>query len=96
MIIQRKFDPTAGMTIPNYRAFLRSRPDEERWELIEGVPMLNATPVNVDQHVCTNLAYLLQKYKEDTGASWFATLGVGTHQRCARRVRGAVKIKHGP
>jgi hypothetical protein len=31
-----------GLSIEAFRAFYHGRPDEERWELIDGVPMMMA------------------------------------------------------
>ena len=40
--------PSHGqMTVEDFLAFTRSRPDEERWELIEGRPVMQASPSNL-------------------------------------------------
>jgi hypothetical protein len=31
---------TPVLTVASFRAWLGSRPDEEHWELIEGIPMM--------------------------------------------------------
>ena len=35
---------TGPMTIEEFYAFTDTRPDEEKWELIDGEPVLNASP----------------------------------------------------
>jgi hypothetical protein len=40
-------------------AFTDTRPDEERWELIEGVPTLSPSPVDCHQIVCSNILFIL-------------------------------------
>lgn len=66
------------MTIAEFLAFTETRPDEERWELIEGVPTLSPSPVNVHQIVCMNIVRHLLDHRDRTGAPWLATLGIGT------------------
>jgi Uma2 family endonuclease len=78
MSARPKLAPADQMTIEEFLAFTETRPDEERWELIEGVPVLNAAPVNVHQIICVNLAANLMAHKERTKASWLPILGVGT------------------
>ena len=40
-----KLGPGQGFTIEEFLAFTATRPQEERWELIEGVPVLNPSPI---------------------------------------------------
>ena len=70
--------PESGLTIEQFLAFTRSRPDEERWELIEGVPVMNPSPVRMHQMMAMNIGTLLIAEKERQGASWLPMLGVGT------------------
>ena len=71
-------EPHDQMTIREFLAFTKSRPDEERWELIEGVPVLNASPVNVHQIIVLNISNVLMNGKARTGALWVPSLGIGT------------------
>lgn len=48
-----------GLSIDAFRAFYQGRPDEERWELIDGVPMMMAPPTFVHQRIASNLERLL-------------------------------------
>jgi Uma2 family endonuclease len=47
------------LSVASFRAWLGSRPDEEHWELIEGVPMMMAPPNRRHQRVASNLENLL-------------------------------------
>ena len=46
------------LSVATYRAWLASRPDEEHWELIEGIPMMMAPPNRRHQRICYNLVSL--------------------------------------
>jgi Uma2 family endonuclease len=47
------------LSVTSFRAWLRSRPDEEHWELIEGVPMMMTPPNRRHQRIASNLELLL-------------------------------------
>jgi Uma2 family endonuclease len=47
------------LSVSSFRAWLASRPDEEHWELIEGVPMMMAPPNRRHQRIASNLEQLL-------------------------------------
>jgi Uma2 family endonuclease len=47
------------LSVASFRAWLGSRPDEEHWELIEGVPMMMTPPNRRHQRIVTNLEVLL-------------------------------------
>jgi Uma2 family endonuclease len=49
----------APLSLMAFRAWLQSRPDEERWELIDGVPMMMAPPTRDHQRIASNLERLL-------------------------------------
>jgi len=53
---QRKRLP---LSVEAFRAWAVSRPDEERWELIDGVPMMMAPPTRDHQRIASNLERLL-------------------------------------
>jgi Uma2 family endonuclease len=46
------------LSVASFRAWLTSRPDEEHWELIEGVPMMMAPPNRGHQRIASNLENL--------------------------------------
>lgn len=45
MAARTKLAPEDQMTIEEFLAFTDTRPDEERWELIEGEPVMSPSPV---------------------------------------------------
>jgi Uma2 family endonuclease len=47
------------LSVASFRAWLTSRPDEEHWELIEGVPMMMTPPNRRHQRIASNLETLL-------------------------------------
>ena len=70
--------PERKMTIEEFLAFTDTRPQEERWELIEGVPVLSPSPTDYHQIVASNITTFLMNAKADSGASWFPMIGTGT------------------
>jgi len=78
MSARPKLAPDLQMTIEEFLAFTDSRPDEERWELIEGVAVLNPSPVEHHQLVVANIVTYLMTHKQRTGVTWLPMLGVGT------------------
>jgi Uma2 family endonuclease len=73
-----KLKPEEQMTIEEFLAFTAERPDGERWELIEGVAYMNASPTDVHQMIAANIGRCLQLEQMRTNADWSALLGVGT------------------
>ncbi len=63
------------MTFDAFLALLEERPDRERWELVEGLPVMNPTPVDVHQVIVANLVTILMRHAEDTGANWLPLPG---------------------
>lgn len=78
MTVRPKLAPEQQLTIEEFLAFTDTRPDEERWELIEGVAVLNPSPVEHHQVVVLNIGTFLMSHKLRTGASWLPMPGVGT------------------
>jgi Uma2 family endonuclease len=50
---------TPRLSIELFRGFLEGRPDEERWELIDGVAVMMAPPTLAHQQIASNLQHLL-------------------------------------
>jgi Uma2 family endonuclease len=50
---------TPILSVASFRAWLASRPDEEPWELIEGVPMMMTPPNRRHRRIASNLESLL-------------------------------------
>ena len=78
MTARPKLAPEQQMTIEEFLAFTDTRPEEERWELIEGVPVLNPSPIDYHQIVVTNIVAFLVRWKIETKASWLPLIGTGT------------------
>jgi Uma2 family endonuclease len=78
MTARPKLAPEQQMTIEEFLAFTDTRPEEERWELIEGVAVLNPSPIDHHQMVVSNIVAHLIAQKRQTRATWYAMLGVGT------------------
>jgi hypothetical protein len=55
---------TAGtpgpMTVDEFYAFTDTRPDDEKWELIGGGPILNAAPSRLHQKIVKNVIFALE------------------------------------
>ena len=66
------------MTIEDFLEFCEGRPDDERWELIEGVAVMSASPVQVHQLIVSNIVAALRMEKIAQGATWIPMVGVGT------------------
>ena len=49
------------LSVELFRGFLEGRPDEERWELIDGVPVMMAPPTLAHQWIAGNLQRLLNE-----------------------------------
>jgi Uma2 family endonuclease len=78
MTARPKLAPEQQMTIEEFLAFTDTRPEEERWELIEGVPVLNPSPIDHHQIVVTNIVAFLVRWKIETKASWLPLIGTAT------------------
>ena len=70
--------PEDQMTIDEFLSFTDTRPDDEKWELIEGVPVMSPSPVSFHQLIIGNIHYALMAHKMATGASWLPSIGIGT------------------
>jgi Uma2 family endonuclease len=65
------------LSVAAFRDWLTSRPDEEHWELIGGVPMMMTPPTGYHQRIATNLDVLLVNALRAHGPSRTAFQGVG-------------------
>jgi Uma2 family endonuclease len=65
------------MTVAEFLAFTDTRPDEEKWELIAGEPILNATPSEFHQQIVANVLFLLGMAERQQQRSWKAIPGIG-------------------
>ncbi len=68
---------TAPMTVEEFYAFTDTRPDEEKWELIDGEPILHASPSGRHQQITSNLIFTLRDLQRASSAPWLALPGIG-------------------
>jgi Uma2 family endonuclease len=61
---------TGPMTVEEFYAFTDTRPDEEKWELIEGEPILNAAPSRMHQLIIRNVIVALTIRERELNAPW--------------------------
>jgi Uma2 family endonuclease len=67
-------EPRIGrMSSAEFRAFQDMRPDHERWELIDGVPVMMTPPTIAHNHIAGNLERLLTSCLERYAPSLIAT-----------------------
>ena len=65
------------MTVEEFFAFTDRRPDDEKWELIDGEPILNATPSFLHQQIAGNVFEHLRMLARQQPRSWIAISGIG-------------------
>ena len=65
------------MDLDVFQAFYNSRPKEEKWELIEGSPVMMPPPSLVHQRICRNLETLMNAHLEKVGQPWRADREIG-------------------
>jgi Uma2 family endonuclease len=65
------------LTMEQFHAFRDERPKEEKWELIDGVPMMMPPPTLVHQRIAVNLNRLLNDHLEKVKPAWRADNEVG-------------------
>jgi Uma2 family endonuclease len=68
---------TGPMTVEEFYAFTDTRPDEEKWELIDGEPILNAAPSRLHQRIVKNLILALGNRERELAAWWTVLPGLG-------------------
>jgi Uma2 family endonuclease len=66
-------------SVDSFRKWLRSRPDEEHWELIEGVPMMMAPPTRRHQRIVSNLEALLNGALKRCNPQYAAYQNIGVN-----------------
>ena len=60
-----------------FHAFRDERPKEEKWELIDGVPMMMPPPTLMHQRIARNLETVLNAHLQGTKPEWQADREVG-------------------
>jgi Uma2 family endonuclease len=67
------------LSVGLFRQFLEGRPEEERWELIDGLPVMMAPPTRAHQRIASNLERLLNDALEAQGSAWAAYQAIGVN-----------------
>jgi Uma2 family endonuclease len=68
---------TGPMTVEEFYAFTDTRPDEEKWELIDGEPVFSASPSELHQRIIKNLSFALATLERRPGTTWEMLPGLG-------------------
>jgi Uma2 family endonuclease len=68
---------TGPMTVDEFYALTDTRPDEEKWELIEGEPVLHASPNRPHQIILKNLLIGISAFERRPGVQWEMLPGLG-------------------
>ena len=68
---------TGPMTVEEFYAFTDARPDEEKWELIDGEPILNAAPSPRHQLIVRNVVLTVGIRERELNAPWMVLPGLG-------------------
>ena len=68
---------TPQLTMKQFHAFRDERPKEEKWELIDGVPMMMPPPTLMHQRIGANLDRLLNAQLEKVRREWRSDREVG-------------------
>ena len=67
----------APMTAEEFFAFTDTRPDDEKWELIDGEPILNAWPSRLHQLIARNITTHLHNHAMRHQPGWEVLPGLG-------------------
>jgi len=67
---------TGPMMVGEFYDFTDTRPDNEKWGLIDGEPILNASPSRLHQRILKSLAFLLTTLERQRTA-WEVLSGLG-------------------
>lgn len=66
------------MTVEEFLAFYESRPDGEKWELIDGRAVVSPSATDWHQRIIANITSALDEAKIRNDASWTAMPGIST------------------
>jgi Uma2 family endonuclease len=76
---------TGPMTVDEFYLFTDARPDEEKWELIDGEPILNASPSPFHQRILKNIVYALVRREQESDGAWEMLPGLGVRVSDTKR-----------
>ncbi len=65
------------MRAEEFFAFTARRPDDEKWELIEGEPVLNASASRLHQKIIGNVFFALSEISRQRNPGWEIIPGIG-------------------
>jgi Uma2 family endonuclease len=65
------------LTIEQFHAFRDERPKEEKWELIDGVPMMMPPPTLMHQRIASNIEVRLNATLREVRPEWQADREIG-------------------
>jgi Uma2 family endonuclease len=68
---------TPQLTMEQFHAFRDERPKEEKWELIDGVPIMMPPPTLIHQRIADNLNQLLNERLREVKPEWRAVRDAG-------------------
>ena len=78
MNVNTPAQPSSGtMDVDEFMAFLETRPDGERWDLIEGVAVMMAPPSYAHQRITRNFCELLNSALSEQRLDMFAYFSAG-------------------
>jgi Uma2 family endonuclease len=67
------------LSVELFRSFVESRPDEERWELIDGVAVMMAPATVAHQRIASNIQRLLHAALERHAPAWTVLQRIGVN-----------------
>src|SRR4051794_3377460 len=65
------------MTVDEFYEFTDRCPDEEKWELMDGEPILNVAPSRLHQEIIKNVLFALTLLERGRAATWVVLPGLG-------------------
>lgn len=65
------------LTLEQFHAFRDERPKEEKWELVDGVPVMMPPPTLVHQRIASNLELMLTPILNQSKPQWRADRDIG-------------------
>jgi Uma2 family endonuclease len=71
--------PRARLTFSRFEAFRDARPEREKWELIDGEPIMMPPPSLVHQRISGNIERLIQSQLDRVRPEWHADQEIGLH-----------------
>ena len=81
------------MNVADFLAFTADRPDGEKWELLDGELVMNASPVRMHQRVVGNLIVALNALQGPGDVGWEAIPGIGVRLSLFSSVEPDVMIR---